>query len=109
MTERLFGKLQNERSAVKPVTQLTPCRRRQRHNAAMLTQLFDPDSSTYTYVLADTESREAVIIDPVLEQAGRDMALIARHELTLRWVLDTHVHADHVTGADALKQVFGAH
>jgi sulfur dioxygenase len=74
----------------------------------MLTQLFDPETCTYTYLLADDATREAVIIDPVLEQAGRDMALVARHELTLRWVLDTHVHADHVTGADALKQVFGA-
>ena len=72
MTERLFGKLQNERSAVKPVTHHTPRAGRRGHNGSMLTQLFDPESSTYTYLLADDKTREAVIIDPVLEQAGRD-------------------------------------
>lgn len=62
-------------------------------------QLFDPQSSTYTYLLGDPESREAVLIDPVLEQVRRDAALIRELGLTLRWTLETHVHADHVTGA----------
>jgi glyoxylase-like metal-dependent hydrolase (beta-lactamase superfamily II) len=74
----------------------------------MFRQLFDPASSTYTYLLADDASREAVVIDPVLENVERDAALLREHGLTLRYVLDTHVHADHVTGAQALKEKTGA-
>lgn len=62
-------------------------------------QLFDPQSSTYTYLLADEASREAVLIDPVFEQARRDAALVTELDLRLVATLDTHVHADHVTGA----------
>ena len=71
-------------------------------------QLFDSLSSTYTYVLADQASREAVIIDPVLEQHERDAALIAELGFNLRYVLDTHIHADHVTGSSSLRQRFGS-
>ncbi|HWH46621.1 MAG TPA: MBL fold metallo-hydrolase [Burkholderiales bacterium] len=71
-------------------------------------QLFDPQSSTYTYLLGDTRSREAVLIDTVFEQARRDAALVAELELRLRWTLETHVHADHVTGASILKRQFGS-
>jgi sulfur dioxygenase len=67
-------------------------------------QRFDAASSTYTYLLACGRTREAVLIDPVLEQRERDLALIAELGVTVRWLLDTHVHADHVTGASALKQ-----
>lgn len=70
-------------------------------------QLFDPQSSTYSYLLADASTREAVLIDPVFEQAQRDAALIAELDLKLGWVLETHVHADHVTGAWLLKQKLG--
>ncbi len=70
-------------------------------------QLFDPQSSTYSYLLADASAREAVLIDPVFEQAQRDAALIAELDLKLGWVLETHVHADHVTGAWLLKQKLG--
>jgi len=70
-------------------------------------QLFDPQSSTYSYLLADPATREAVLIDPVFEQAQRDAALIAELDLKLGWVLETHVHADHVTGAWLLKQKLG--
>ena len=66
-------------------------------------QLFDPVSSTYTYLLADGERREAVLIDPVRDLAGRDLDVLASLNLNLVWVLDTHVHADHVTGAAFLK------
>jgi glyoxylase-like metal-dependent hydrolase (beta-lactamase superfamily II)/rhodanese-related sulfurtransferase len=71
-------------------------------------QLFDPDTSTYTYLLADETTREAVIIDPVQEQFERDAALIQELELRLVAVLDTHVHADHVTAQGLLRQRFGA-
>ena len=74
----------------------------------MMLQLFDAPSSTYTYIVADDVSREAAVIDPVLAHAGRDLAELARHNLNLRWVLDTHVHADHETGANALKMATGA-
>ena len=71
-------------------------------------QLFDPQSSTYTYLLADPASREAVLIDPVFEQARRDAALIDELGLKLTWTLDTHVHADHVTGAWLLRDKLGS-
>jgi glyoxylase-like metal-dependent hydrolase (beta-lactamase superfamily II) len=71
-------------------------------------QLFDNETWTYTYLLADESTREALLIDPVREQAQRDLALIAELGLTLRYVLETHVHADHVTGADVLRQKTGA-
>lgn len=71
-------------------------------------QLFDSSSSTYTYLLADTPSRKATIVDPVREHAQRDLGLISELGLKLVYILETHVHADHVTGASALKQVTGA-
>lgn len=72
----------------------------------MFKQLFDPTSSTYTYLLA-ADTGEAVLIDPVYEQLERDVALLRQYRLTLAWVLDTHVHADHVTSANALKAATG--
>ena len=71
-------------------------------------QLFDPQSSTYTYLLADPASREALLIDPVFEQARRDAALIDELGLKLKWTLETHVHADHVTGAWLLRDKLGS-
>jgi len=71
-------------------------------------QLFDAQSSTYTYLLADPASREAVLIDPVFEQARRDQALIDELGLKLAWTIETHVHADHVTGAWLHKQRLGS-
>lgn len=71
-------------------------------------QLFDPTSSTYTYLLGDSNSAEAVIIDPVFEHERRDMALLRELGLRLVATLDTHVHADHVTGAWLLKQRCGS-
>ncbi|HJW12235.1 MAG TPA: rhodanese-like domain-containing protein [Albitalea sp.] len=71
-------------------------------------QLFDPPSSTYTYLLGDAASGEAVIIDPVFENERRDVALLRELGLRLVATLDTHVHADHVTGAWLLKQRCGS-
>jgi len=70
-------------------------------------QLFDPLSSTYTYLLADGGSGAAVIIDPVFEQVRRDAALIEELGLRLAYSLETHIHADHVTGAWMLKRQTG--
>src|SRR5579862_1596631 len=71
-------------------------------------QLFDPQSSTYTYLLGDPKSGEAVLIDPVFEQAQRDAALVTELGLRLTYTLETHIHADHVTGASLLKQRLGS-
>jgi glyoxylase-like metal-dependent hydrolase (beta-lactamase superfamily II) len=74
----------------------------------ILRQLFEKESSTYTYLLADTDTREALIIDPVYETVDRDLNLIRELELNLKYVLETHIHADHVTGASEIKKKTGA-
>jgi sulfur dioxygenase len=70
-------------------------------------QLFDPETSTYTYLLADETTRDAIIIDPVLTQIERDLGLIEDLGLQLRYALDTHVHADHVTALGSLRERIG--
>ena len=76
--------------------------------ALIFRQLFDPQSATYTYLLACSKSREAVLIDPVFEQVRRDGALIQELGLNLTHTLETHMHADHVTGAALLKTRCGS-
>jgi glyoxylase-like metal-dependent hydrolase (beta-lactamase superfamily II) len=71
-------------------------------------QLFEPESSTYTYLVACEETREAALIDPVLETVDRDLALIAELGLKLKFTLETHIHADHVTGASRLRERTGS-
>jgi sulfur dioxygenase len=71
-------------------------------------QLFDPQSSTYSYLLADRPGGEAVLIDPVFEQVRRDAALIGELDLKLVATLETHVHADHVTGASLMQRRLGS-
>lgn len=71
-------------------------------------QLFDPASSTYTYVLFDQVSREALIIDPVDEQIERDLATLREYGLKLVWTVETHAHADHITSAGRLAELAGA-
>jgi sulfur dioxygenase len=71
-------------------------------------QLFDPCSSSYTYVVFDEATREAVIIDPVDDQLGRDLAVLRDHGLKLLWTVETHTHADHITSAGALAEHAGA-
>lgn len=71
-------------------------------------QLFDPASSTYTYVLFDAASREALIIDPVDTQVDRDLAILREYGLRLIWAVETHAHADHITSAGLLAEHAGA-
>ena len=71
-------------------------------------QLIDRETCTYTYLLADEETREAVLIDPVFEQVDRDATVLEELGLTLVAAIETHVHADHVTGGGLLRQRTGA-
>ena len=67
-------------------------------------QVFDTNSSTYTYIIASAKGREAVIIDPVIENVGDYVKILDGLDLKLVKVIDTHIHADHVTGASKLKK-----
>ncbi len=67
-------------------------------------QLFEKESSSYTYLLADPVTREAIIIDPVLEMVERDLKLIQELDLKLLYILETHIHADHITGSNEIKK-----
>jgi sulfur dioxygenase len=68
-------------------------------------QVFDTKTSTYTYLIASAKGREAVIIDPVIENVNEYIQLLKDLDLKLVKVIDTHIHADHVTGASKLKEV----
>ncbi|MGD1808860.1 MBL fold metallo-hydrolase [Dapis sp. BLCC M126] len=70
-------------------------------------QLIDPITSTYTYLFADEANKTAVLIDPVFEQVERDLKLLTELGLQLRYCLETHIHADHITGTGKLKTVTG--
>jgi len=70
-------------------------------------QLYDNASSTFTYLLGDEETRDAVLIDPVFENSVRDLALVEELGLTLKIDIETHAHADHITSAWLLKQKTG--
>ncbi len=71
-------------------------------------QLFDTASSTFSYILADATTGDAIIIDPVDVHLTRDLALLSEYGLILRYVLETHAHADHITSAAALVEHTGA-
>jgi len=71
-------------------------------------QLFDTKSSTYTYLLWDPETHEAALVDSVRERVERDARIIKELGLNLRYLLETHIHADHVTGSGMLRERFGA-
>lgn len=71
-------------------------------------QLFDEASSTLTYIIGDAVSGEAAIFDPVEEQLERDMAALQRLGLKLKYTVETHAHADHITSAGVLRQRTGA-
>jgi len=71
-----------------------------------LRQLFERESSSYTYLLTDRVTRDAVLIDPVLETVERDVGLVRDLGLQLKYVINTHIHADHITGSGELKKKF---
>lgn len=71
-------------------------------------QLFDEKTWTYTYILGDVQTRQAAIIDPVRDQVERDLRLLSELGLTLTHILDTHIHADHITGSWILREKTGA-
>lgn len=71
-------------------------------------QLYEADSSTYTYLLSCPDTGETVLIDPVLDTAERDLKLLQEMQLSLTYSLDTHIHADHLTGARRLRELSGS-
>ncbi|KAI9999935.1 hypothetical protein NQD34_011778 [Periophthalmus magnuspinnatus] len=80
------------------------CTRMARTEGLLFRQLFDRDSCTYTYLLADTDTKEAVLIDPVLETLSRDVKLIEELGLNLKVAVNTHCHADHITSTGLMKK-----
>ena len=70
-------------------------------------QLFDRESSTYTYLIADTKTQEAILVDPVIEQLSRDTQLLKELDLNLKFCLETHIHADHITATGKLREITG--
>ncbi len=71
-------------------------------------QLFEPESSTYTYLLACQETKQAILLDPVLETLERDIAVLRALDLRLSYTVETHLHADHITSALQLKRRLGS-
>lgn len=83
---------------------LTPIRNGGQAESVMIFhQLFEAESSTYTYLLADEKTGDAILVDPVVETLERDLTLVHELGLKLLYVLDTHVHADHVTSAGTIR------
>ena len=85
---------------------------------ALVEPFFDPATFTYSYVVSDPQSRQCVLIDPVLDydpaagrtahrNADRLIAYVREHELSVQWILETHVHADHLSAGHYLKQQLG--
>lgn len=71
-------------------------------------QLFEPDSSTYTYLVSCPDTGTTALIDPVLDTVDRDLSLLQEMGLKLDYSIDTHVHADHLTGAKRLRELSGS-
>ena len=71
-------------------------------------QLFDPATCSYSYVLFDETTRDALIIDPVQAQLERDLAVLRQYGLKLLWSVETHAHSDHITSAGQLAELAGA-
>lgn len=77
-------------------------------NNIIFHQLFEKETSTYTYLIADAQTKEGILIDSVIETVERDLNLIQELGITLKYVLDTHVHADHITGSGEIRKRTGA-
>ena len=77
-------------------------------NDLIFFQLFESESSTYTYIIGDDLTKEAAIIDPVIETLDRDLNFLEELGLRLVYILDTHIHADHITSADQIRKATGA-
>lgn len=73
----------------------------------MFRQLYDNETSTYTYLIADEKTKEAALVDPVIDRVEQDLQLIEELGLKLRYCLETHVHADHITGTAKLRELTG--
>lgn len=67
-------------------------------------QLFDPKSHTYTYIISSGQGREALIVDPVIEKTDEYLKILENLELKLVKVIDTHIHADHISGLNELNK-----
>jgi sulfur dioxygenase len=80
-------------------------KRRQNPSELIFRQLFERETCTYTYLLADRDTKEAILIDPVLETVERDLSVVNDLGLTLLYGMNTHCHADHVTGTGELKKL----
>jgi sulfur dioxygenase len=76
--------------------------------ALVFEQLFDPESCTYTYLIGDDDAGVAALIDPVLEQVDRDLERVRAHGLRLVHTIETHIHADHITGGAELTARTGS-
>ncbi len=70
-------------------------------------QLLDSETGTYTYLIADPATKAAVLVDPVIEQVDRDLKWLNELGLTLKFCLETHIHADHITGTSKLRELTG--
>ena len=78
-----------------------------KNNPVLIRQLFDSESSTYTYLVADTDAEVALLIDPVSEKLSSYIQLLADLSLELKYALDTHCHADHITALGPLRDITG--
>ncbi|XP_068179610.1 persulfide dioxygenase ETHE1, mitochondrial [Antennarius striatus] len=87
-----------------PAASRSYCSRMAQNQGLFFRQLFEKESSTYTYLLADTDTRDAIIIDPVLETIDRDLKLIHELGLNLKVAVNTHCHADHITSTGLMKK-----
>jgi len=111
LTSRQFSSVSNERTTKSLITdiKITPVKKMSTVQTTftpdfLFRQLFDRDSCTYTYLLADTDTKEAILIDPVIDLAERDAEIIIDLGLKLLYSVNTHVHADHITGTGLLKK-----
>ena len=77
------------------------------HKQTLIRQIFDRESCTYCYLIADSKTGQAVLIDPVMEQTGQYLALLEELGLELIYALDTHIHADHITALGLLREHTG--